>query len=149
MGCVPGHRILRLARISFPINVAKHGAAERAAGPVVAGQIHIAWESAALHVGARHHVVHVWTIAPHLDRLALLIERRRATDLVVGTMQIGNAGRDDFALRIFPWAVADAIASIDGTTLRSLIGTQIGPPGLVASTRGSGERLSVTVRSLQ
>src|ERR1700704_5898629 len=73
MGCVPGHRILRLGRISFPINVAKHGAAERAAGPVVAGQIHIAWESAALHVGARHHVVHVWTIAPHLDRLPPLL----------------------------------------------------------------------------
>ena len=142
---VPGRVVLGRRRIALAVHVTEHGAAERAARPVVAGQVEIARERFPFHVRTGHDVVHVGRLAPHLDGLAFLVDRGGAADLVVGAVQIGDAGGNHRALGILPRTVADAIASVDRAALRGLVGAQIGAPGFATCARGLRELLAVGI----
>src|SRR5260370_17961565 len=68
-----------------------------------------------------------------------------AVDLVVGAVQVVDAGRDHDALGVLPRAFADTVARIDGLDGRGLGAAEIGPPRLVAGACGVGQGLAVGV----
>src|SRR5436305_1371983 len=133
--------------VALAVEVAEHRGAEIAAGPVVAGQVEIAAEGAAIGAGAGQHVVLVGGIADAFDDVALLGQAGLLADLVVA-VQVVVAGGDDHALGVLPGALADAVAGIDGAALRGGVGAQIGVPGLAGTGAGGGrQRLAVGIRA--
>src|SRR5262249_31210267 len=62
---------------AFAVAVAEHGAAEVAARPVIAGEVHVRRERAAFEGRAGQHVVLIRRIAANLGGLALLVEAVR------------------------------------------------------------------------
>src|SRR6266568_2690063 len=127
--------------------MAEHGAAKRAARPVVAGQIEVRRPCATLCGRARQRVVLVRREADPGDDRASLGERIVPAELVVGAVKIVDAGRDDRALGILPGAVPDAIARVDGAAGR--IGAQIGAPGLAARAHRRCQLLAVPIRAFE
>src|SRR5258707_13398854 len=127
------------------VDVAEFGLAEFAARPVVAGQVHVAGERSAVGLRAGQGVVIVRRIAETRNPGAALGERVVGGELVVGAVQVLDAGRDHHALGVLPRALADAVARIDGLDGRGLGAAEIGPPRLVAGACRGGERLAVGV----
>src|SRR5947207_9954141 len=84
-----------------------------AAGPVGASRVIGPRNSSAILLAAGQDIVLVWCVAATLDRVALLIERGLLVDLVLVTVQIGDAGCDLDSLGVRPWAAADPILGID------------------------------------
>src|SRR5215510_12716923 len=121
---IPGaleHGVRPAATIDMP----HRGAAEGAARPVVAGQIHVAGPGGAIHLRAGQHVVPVRRHAEAGHRGATFRQRVFDTELVVVAVQILDAGRDHGALEILPRTLADPVASVDRATLVALVRAQI------------------------
>src|SRR6266446_7570736 len=127
------------------VDVAEFGLAEFAADPVVAGHVHVAGERGAVGLRASQGVVIVGREAETRNPGAALGERVVGGELVVGAVQILDAGRDHHALGVLPRALADAVASVGGLPGRGRGGTEIGPPRLAAGACGGGERLAVGI----
>src|SRR5215218_9721968 len=79
---------------------------------------------------------------------AALAHRVLGVQLVIGAVQIVDAGRDHGPLEVLPRAVADAAARIDRGLAVSGLRAEIGPPGLAARAVARGERLAVLVGTL-
>src|SRR5262245_1198925 len=94
--------------------VPHHGGAFGAACPVLARAVLAGCERSPVRLRAGEHVVLVGRVATPVDRVALLADRGRLAELVVGAVQVSHALRDDLALVVAPRARADAVASIDG-----------------------------------
>src|SRR5262249_12502583 len=148
---IPGHVELRRRRIALAIGVAEHGLAELAAGPVVAGQVEVARKRLTLHVGAGQDVVMIGLLAAYLDAMAILAEDRLLVDLVVGAVQVGNAGGDDHALGVLPRPIADAVARVDGRAGVCRVGgaAKIGAPSLAARPGRLRQLLAMSVGAFE
>src|SRR6185437_7829814 len=120
----------------------EHDRTLRAAGVVLAGHVLVGRERAAVGLRTGKNVVTVWRIAAAVNDLALLGQVILFVELVVGAVQIGDAGRNNHAFGIRPRTFADAVARIHGAgALRG----QIGMPGLAAGARGFRQILAVLV----
>src|SRR5258705_10538836 len=89
--------------------------------------------------------MHVWPVTPHLDRLALFVESIGLADLVIGAVEIGDAGCDDSALGGLPWTIADAVSRVNRVRAAARICAEIGPPRLVASAGSLRQRLAMGI----
>jgi hypothetical protein len=116
------------------IMVPKHGATERAARPVVAGQVHIAGPRPTVHLRTGQNVMLVGRIADASDDRASFGQRILKTELVIVAVKIVDVLRNDHALEVLPGAGPDAIARIDGRLAVGGLRAQIGTPGFAAST---------------
>jgi hypothetical protein len=79
------------------------------------------------------------------DQAARFGDVRIRRKLVVGRVQVLDAGGDDHALGIRPGALADAILGIHGSGAIDGLSAEIGAPGLAACTCLGGQCLAVTV----
>src|SRR5262249_60604660 len=107
---VPGPRRLVVAQ-ALPVVMAEHRRPLAALGPVAAGPILAGRERGAVRLGARQDVVHVGRVAPPVDRVALLGERRLLGDVVLA-VQLGEVLGDHDPLGVLPGAGADAVAGV-------------------------------------
>src|SRR5262245_2095857 len=141
---IPGaleHGVGPAAAIDMP----DRGAAEGAARPVVAGEVHVAGPGGAVHLRAGQHVVPVRRHAEAGHHGAALGQGVLGAELVVVAVQVLDAGRDHGALEVLPGALADAIAGVDRAALRALIGAEIGAPGLAARAGRGRELLAARI----
>src|SRR5207244_2955601 len=98
----------RIVAQSFTIDVTDHGCALRAAGPIAAGAVFAGREGVAFRSRAGQHVVAIWREADARNHQSALGERCRGAELVVVTVQVIDARRDNLALEILPRPFADA-----------------------------------------
>src|SRR3954468_23498227 len=126
-------RIPRLRRVvvtqALAVDVAEHGRALGAARPVAAGAVFASRECAAFRGGAGQRIVPVRREADARDDEAPLGHRVVEAELVVGAVQIVDAGGDDGALEVLPRAIADAFAGVDGGLAVSGLRAQVSAPG--------------------
>src|ERR671910_766201 len=90
MGCVPRPRRLIIPK-AHTVVMPDHRGACLAARPIPAGHVVSAREGAPVGLRSRQNVVLVRRVAPALDRLAPLGERRLFRDLVVRPMQMSTS----------------------------------------------------------
>src|SRR6185436_99275 len=126
---VPGLRGVVVAE-SLPVVVADHRRALAALRPVAAGAVLAGRERGAVGLGAGQDVVHVRRVAPAVDRLALLGQRRLLGDVVLA-VQLGHVLGDDGSLGVLPGTSTDAVTRVDGA---GALRAQVGVPGLAAGT---------------
>jgi len=70
-------------------------------------------------------------------------------ELVVVAVKVIDALCDDFALKILPWPMSDAIASIYTLLVACRLSAQIGVPGFATRTSGLRQCLTLTIRAFQ
>src|SRR6478672_2456480 len=143
MGRVPrlrGRAVVEAAAV----RMSEHGAANRAR-PVAARAVLSGGKGRAVGLRAREHVVHIRRIAAAVDDGALLGERGLLRQ-VVAAVELGHVFRDDLALRVLPWALADAIAGVDRP---GALRAEIGVPRLAAGAGRRGELLAVLVGAVE
>src|ERR671911_2813403 len=83
------------------------------------------------------------------DQAARLGDVRIRRKLVVGRVQVLDAGGDDDALGVGPRALADAILGVDGSGAAHGLGAEIGAPGLVTGAGLGGQRLAMAGGALE
>src|SRR5207253_6927135 len=79
--------------------------------------------------------------------LAALRNRRIEAELVVVAVQVVKVGRDDFALEVLPWAVADAVARIHRRLAACFLRAEVGVPGLAARAMALRQSLAILIRT--
>src|SRR5215510_11419424 len=145
---IPGaleHGVGPAAAIDMP----DRGAAEGAARPVVAGEVHVAGPGGAVHLRAGQHVMPVRRHANAGHHCAALGQRILLAKLVVVAVQVLDAGRDHGALEVLPGALADAVASVNRAALVALVRAQISAPSLAAGASRGRELLAVAIRTCE
>src|SRR6185312_12188160 len=91
---------------ALAVVMAEHHGALRAAGVVLASMIGVVGKGGAVRLGAGEDAMAVGLVAPAIDDFALLREIVLLVELVVGAMEIGDAGCDNHALDVLPRALA-------------------------------------------
>ena len=112
---------------ALPVVVAEHDRALRAARVVLAGHVLVGRKGFAVRRRAGDDVMPVRLVAAAVDDLALLRQIVLLAELVVGAVQIVDAGGDDHALGIHPRPLADAVARVHRA---GALRRQIRMPGL-------------------
>src|SRR5215212_7176730 len=107
-----------------------HGALRAALGVVVAGPIFGSCKGRAIRLRAGQDVMHVGIIAPAVDWIALLGQRRLLVQVVVGAMKVRNILGDHDAFRILPGSASDAVTRVYGSSSADRLCRKIGPPRL-------------------
>ena len=97
---------------ALAIIMAEHGGPLRAARVVLAGHVLVGRKGVAVRLRAGEDVVAVRLVAAAVDDLAFLRQIVFLVELVVGAVQIGDAGGDDHALGVHPRTLADAVARV-------------------------------------
>src|SRR5438309_313373 len=140
-------RVAGLRRVvvaqALPVVLADHRGALAALGPVAAGAILTGRERGVVGLRAGQDVVHVGSVAPAVDGLTLLGQRRLLVD-VVRAVQLGHVLGHDDALGVLPGAAPDPVARVDRA---GALRAQIGVPGLTSGARGRREQEAVPVRT--
>src|SRR5260370_35872077 len=130
---VPGMR-LRGVGEAGAIDMAHLDLAEVAARIVGAGHVHVSRERRAVRLRAGHDVVIVRREADPGDLVAPLRQARRLVELVVGAVEIVDAGGDDVAFEVLPGSLAKLVARAGCPLWPGPAGfrSQISVPGLAA-----------------
>src|SRR4051794_7790365 len=116
--------------------------------PVAAGLVAFRSERRAVGLRAGQNVVHVGIVAEAVDDFALLVERGLLGQVVLA-VQLGDVLGNDHALGVLPWALADAVARIDGHRATSRLRREIGVPGLSAGACRLRQRLAIFVGAVE
>src|SRR4029453_2932653 len=89
-------------------------------------------------------------IAPAIHRLALLVQRELLVDRVAIALDVAvkvrNVECNEGALRVVPWAAADAVARVDRGLAGRRCSAQVRVPRPAARTRRASQRLTVLIR---
>src|SRR5262249_55028967 len=131
------------------VGMAQHGVAFAALGPVAAGHVLVRRERRAISLRARQYVVLVDRIEPARNEAAVLRDDGLGADLVVGRVQVLDAGGDGHAFGVDPRSLADAVLGIDGRRAACGLGAEIGAPRLAAGAGPGSQRLAMPVRTLE
>ena len=123
------------------------------ARPIVARVVGVIWKRSAVGLRTGEDIVQIVCIENARDPLALLSKRRRHIDIVAQpcgfecvAVQFSYVISDPNSYCVVPWAVSDAVASIDG--IRSLR-AQVGVPSFVARADSGRQFLAMRVSSFQ
>src|SRR5580693_1248986 len=129
---------------ALAVDVAEHGSAFGAAGPIAARAILAGRECRAVRLRAAQGVMPVGRVAAAIDDVAFF-GKRGLLGQVILAMQLRDILGDDDALGIGPGTFADAIAGIGRRLAVSGLRAQISMPGVAAGAGGLRELLAVLI----
>src|SRR5262249_35744576 len=131
------------------VGVTEHGVALAVLGPVAAGHVLVRRKGCPVGLRAGQDVVLIDGVQAARDQAAVLGGDGLGPDLVVGRVQVGDAGGDGDALGVDPRTLADAVLGVDGGGGADGLRAEIGAPGLVAGAGLGGQRLAVTIGAVE
>src|SRR3954463_3779735 len=134
---------------SLAIVMTDHRRARGAARPIAAGPVLIGRERPAIGLRTGQYVMIIRRIASAGDYSAALGQRGVHVHFVVVAMEIVDALRDGFSLKVLPGAASDAVAAVAGRRAIHGLGAEIGAPGFAACARILCQSLALPVRAFQ
>src|SRR5580692_8342832 len=129
---------------ALAVDVAEHGSAFGAAGPIAARAILAGRERRAVRLRAGQGVMPVGGVAPAIDDVAFF-GKRSLLGQVILAVQLGDILGDDDALGVGPGTFADAVASIGRRLAVGRLRAQIGVPSMAAGAGCLRQLLAVLI----